>query len=177
MAHRRKLFGETRVEVPITPMLDMTFQLLFYFILNYNPSALEGQMDIVLPTPKDMVQAADKPSKSSDAPGPEEPPEEPPEVTVVVKTQNDGTNNGLISAVGVQTNSGETNIATPNGQLNLLVDHLKKLRETLGNKNDIKVQGDSRLKWESIVRVRDACQRAGFVNASFAPPPDLGMAQ
>ena len=36
-------------------MLDMTFQLLFFFLLNYHPTAPEGQMDLALPTDKPKV--------------------------------------------------------------------------------------------------------------------------
>src|SRR5947207_2085199 len=37
------------VELPITPMLDMAFQLLTFFLFTYHPSALEGQMELALP--------------------------------------------------------------------------------------------------------------------------------
>lgn len=177
MTAPRRGLGGTRVEVPITPMLDMTFQLLFFFILNYHPSALEGQMDLSLPAPKDLLKNEALPSKPSDNPGPEEEPEEPPEVTVIVRTQHDGIHDGLISQVTVLANSGETPVPTPNGQLDGLVRHLTKIRDTLKNQKDVKLLGDSRLKWEAIVKVRDACQKAKFVNASFAPPPDLGVTQ
>ena len=41
---------DIRVVLPITPMLDMSFQLLAFFILTFKPpSANEGQMDIYLP--------------------------------------------------------------------------------------------------------------------------------
>jgi biopolymer transport protein ExbD len=32
----------------VTPMLDMTFQLLFFFVLNFKPVAQEGQVDMSL---------------------------------------------------------------------------------------------------------------------------------
>jgi len=38
----RKSKGE-EVEVPITPMLDMAFQLLTFFVLTYRPAPQEGQ--------------------------------------------------------------------------------------------------------------------------------------
>ena len=34
----------------VTPMLDMTFQLLFYFIINFKPAIEEGQLDLSLPS-------------------------------------------------------------------------------------------------------------------------------
>ena len=37
----------------------------------------------------------------------------------------------------------------------------------------VRLQADSRLKWENVVAVMDACRKAGFDNVSFAPPPDL----
>jgi biopolymer transport protein ExbD len=175
MFGRRRGLGLSRVDVPITPMLDMTFQLLFYFILIYNPSALEGEMDLTLPTPKDAVKAPDLPDKQVESPGDE--PDNPPEVTVVVRTQHDGIHDGLISQVSVVTNAADKPVETPNGQLTQLVEQLTKVRETLSNKTDVKLVGDSRLKWESVVKVRDACQKAGFANASFAAPPDLGVSR
>jgi biopolymer transport protein ExbD len=36
------------VEVPITPMLDMAFQLLTFFILTYRPAPTEGQFSMNL---------------------------------------------------------------------------------------------------------------------------------
>src|SRR5215470_15216915 len=49
----------TEVTLPITPMLDMAFQMLFFFIATFNPvSASEGQMDLSLPAKSEA--AADK---------------------------------------------------------------------------------------------------------------------
>jgi biopolymer transport protein ExbD len=171
--------GDSKVEVPITPMLDMTFQLLFFFIITYDPrSVFEGQLDLSLPAHQDTLTDPNLPQKPPDEIGDEPPPEEPPEVTVVIKTQHDGIHDGVISHITVRDNAGETAIPlTADPSLPGLVEHLKQVRGTLANQTDVKVQGDSRLKWEAIVRVRDACQKAGFVNASFAPPPDLGLGQ
>jgi biopolymer transport protein ExbD len=179
MYHRsaRNLGG---VEVPITPMLDMTFQLLFFFIINYNPSPLEGQMDLTLPSDKDTMKQQDVIPKERNPDEQEDAPKDPPEVTVVVKTQHDGTNDGYVTSISLKTSAREVQVTgkdnkglSPN--LEELVDALKDLRENLTNKTEVKLQGDSRLKWKEIVRVRDACQRAGFTSAAFAPPPDLGV--
>ena len=41
------------VEVPITPMLDMAFQLLTFFILTYRPAPIEGKFSMnLLPAQK-----------------------------------------------------------------------------------------------------------------------------
>jgi biopolymer transport protein ExbD len=39
---------KTEVQVPITPMLDMAFQLLTFFILTYKPAPSEGQFSMNL---------------------------------------------------------------------------------------------------------------------------------
>ena len=59
--------------------------------------------------------------------------------------------------------------------LDALTDHLKKQRDSAENKQAIKVQGDSKLKWKWVVRVMDACRKAGFENISFVPPPDYQL--
>src|SRR5437764_94770 len=48
---KKKKSGQPDVEInlPITPMLDMSFQLLTFFIFTYHPSAMEGQMAMLLP--------------------------------------------------------------------------------------------------------------------------------
>ena len=47
---RRASKGNDKIALPITPMLDMTFQLLFFFIMNFNPADLEGQIDAAMPS-------------------------------------------------------------------------------------------------------------------------------
>src|SRR6266851_2114781 len=42
------------VDMPITPMLDMTFQLLFFFIVNYHPPINEGEINYNLPAREDV---------------------------------------------------------------------------------------------------------------------------
>ena len=49
MARRRKEEPPVDITLPITPMLDMSFQLLSFFILTFRPIATEGQMPVALP--------------------------------------------------------------------------------------------------------------------------------
>src|SRR5262249_54957397 len=51
----------TEVTLPITPMLDMAFQMLFFFIATFNPvEASEGQMDLSLPAKSEAAAADSK---------------------------------------------------------------------------------------------------------------------
>ena len=54
-----------------------------------------------------------------------------------------------------------------------LKNHL--MRALKDRQPTLTVQGDSRIKWNMVVDVMDACRQAGFVRIGFAAPPDLGL--
>src|SRR2546425_12077726 len=85
----------------ITPMLDLAFQVLLFFILTYHPSQLEeGQMELSLPD-AGQTQAAKAEEANPKLLMPGEL-ELPSEVTVFVKTQHGETDVGKISMITVQ---------------------------------------------------------------------------
>src|SRR5277367_2427850 len=104
MNKHRKAMDHVKPQVPITPMLDLTFQLLFFFITLFNPDSamrkLEGQMDLMLPTAdKKNTGPAEKPEDVDPQLMPDvDDLEIPAELTVVVNTQLDGSNNGSIAS-------------------------------------------------------------------------------
>jgi biopolymer transport protein ExbD len=157
------------VELPITPMLDMAFQLLTFFIFTYHPSALEVQMEMRLPAVGEAKAQEMKdvdPAKLSDTEI-----EEPSQVTVMAKTQLDGVNDGALSQLIVDGLT-KKNLST----LAELEAHLRDLKGDgqLNNKESIRIQADSALKWSHVIEVMDVCKRAGFTNIGFSPPPNLG---
>jgi biopolymer transport protein ExbD len=168
---RHKGAGNPEVELPITPMLDMAFQLLFFFVAGYNPRPVEGHMELALPSDKAAVSQKDPldidPTKLVE---PKEDIDVSSEVMIVVRTQHSGDDTvGRISDIRVQQ------LSDPEGKslsadLEKLLDYLKELRKGLGDKEAIKIQGDKNLKWANMVRVMDVCRKAGFLNISFAPP-------
>jgi biopolymer transport protein ExbD len=153
---------ETNMLAVVTPFLDMTFQLLFFFMMNYNPSDLEGQMELNLP---DKMENAGQDVN----PGGDIEPTVPIDVTVVLKTQHGGQVQGAISQILVEDKTAQQ---TPINDPALLLEHLKKMREGLENQESIKLQGDSQLKWSEIVKIMDICRKAGFKDVSFSPPLD-----
>jgi biopolymer transport protein ExbD len=171
MTTRRKQEAGPEPTLPITPMLDMAFQLLAFFVMTYHPSDLEGQMDLSLPS--ESITQAKKPEdvQTEAKPDPNAKLELPANLTVIVRTQMDNVNNGRISALTLQDEAGPQQI----DNLDKLAAELKRRSETVENKENIKIQADGRLKWEEVVRVMDVCQGAGFKNISFVPPPDLNM--
>ena len=170
MTIRRKTDAGPEPTLPITPMLDMAFQLLAFFVMTYHPSDLEGQMDLSLPS-EAITRAEKKEDIDPNAKPDPKPLELPANLTVLVRTQQDGSNNGQISALTLQDEAGPQ----PVDNLAKLKDELKKRQETVENKENIKIQADGKLKWESVIQVMDVCQQAGFKNISFVPPPDFGV--
>jgi biopolymer transport protein ExbD len=168
MTSRRRAEPALGVELPITPMLDLAFQVLLFFIMTYHPSQLEGQMELTLPDAA-QAKAASVAEARPDQAAPGEL-ELPSEMTVLVKTQHDGVHDGAISQISVQERQGTKDIS----DLETLRKYLADTRGGLGNQNDIKIQADSGLRYAFVMQIMDMCTRAGFRNVSFGPPPDLG---
>jgi biopolymer transport protein ExbD len=170
---RRTLIPEERkgVVMPITPMLDMTFQLLFFFILNYHPNALEGQMDLSLPAPTENKA---KVEPETPMPSSSENEEVPAQVKVIVRAQQGTGSEGMISRVTVEELTGQTDIEVPNGKLTELRKHLERIGENVDNKKSVLIKADGKLKWQHIVQVMDACRKAGFTDIGFAELPEAG---
>jgi biopolymer transport protein ExbD len=177
MRERKPDGPAAEVALPITPMLDMAFQLLFFFIMTFNPADLEGQMDLSLPSDAEK-QAHDQKDVNPESKTDKNPePEFPSDLTVKARTQLDGRNDGEISALFVQGIDGKPDSISGNDEKSLLqglYDYLNNKRESLTNKDAIKVQGDGKLKVKAIIKVMDACRKAGFTNVSFVPPEDFG---
>jgi biopolymer transport protein ExbD len=160
----------SKVQLPITPMLDMTFQLLFFFIINFNPADVEGEMNMSLPV--DAEKQAQRPEDvKKDSKTDKNPDMEfESDLTVKVRTQRDGVTDGEISDISVlNANGKEESVGTLDGLKKFLTDK----REGLKSKDAVKLQGDGKLKVRSIMKVMDTCRKAGFVNVSFVPPEDF----
>ncbi len=205
MSRRKKGDAPPEITLPITPMLDMAFQLLMFFIFTYNPRAPEGQMDLALPT-KANTSTHDQQNMSQTAESHKDPDDidTPLDLNVRVRAQQ----------VGFTTTVEEGTIRTDMDKLDDLKKHLKekifkekaasikeKLKDLDGKKRDevlreelkkvaVKVQGDAKLKWKFVIEVMDACRAAGVeafkdagfdvtrlnvVGVSFAAPPDQGQ--
>ena len=167
---RRKSKGDDKIALPITPMLDMTFQLLFFFIMNFNPADLEGQMDMSLPS-EDIKAAKDKQAdpKAQVEKTPE--PEFPSDLTVQVRTQNAEGSEGGISALFVKGLDGKED---PVNGLDGLQKYLEDKRKTVTHKEAIKIRGDNKLRIKHLMKVMDVCKAAGYTNTSLIAPEDLG---
>jgi biopolymer transport protein ExbD len=172
MPQERKLIEEAEVELGrvITPFLDMAFQILFFFVMMYQPSAMEGQMDMALPPtgegPVDKARLAT--ASSTDATI-----DLPAEVEVLIRTrdieQKDQGAEGNTGTIFVKETAREQQV----DGIEALRRHLEKIRPTLNNRDAIKVQSDSKVKYGYVILVMDICRQVGFTEVAFSPPPDL----
>jgi hypothetical protein len=92
--NKKKKIDEMGVNlgIIITPMLDMAFQVLAFFIMTYHPSALEGYFDIKMLPPEQVAAKGDK--DTSKDPGLTDPPELTDVLTVYVKAVARGQKEG-----------------------------------------------------------------------------------
>jgi len=178
------------VALPIIPMLDMAFQLLMFFIFNFNPSSVEGQMAVLLPTDKDAQAPKQDQIKVDQVPKSDDLPEPVIELLILVKPSDQGGENPIT----IEENAIRTSLA----DLGALKKHLKALfdrrKEAIeaelaavpADKQDevrkekiakigIKVQPISAVKWGEMVKVMDACRASGFTSVSFSKPSDYRL--
>jgi biopolymer transport protein ExbD len=154
--HRGKPGSGSKVQLPITPMLDMTFQLLFFFLVTFHPADQEGQLDMALP--------AEQRGPVPELRGGED--DFPSEVTVRVRAQPGG-GDGEISALFVRDAAGREEAVEG---LDGLRRHLERKREGLTQRDAVQVEADPRLRVRHLARVMDACRRAGFKNVGVKQP-------
>jgi biopolymer transport protein ExbD len=170
--------GGVQLGLIITPMLDMSFQLMAFFIMTYHPSALEGHIDGNLLPPIEIAMKGPKSAAPNDFPAIDEEPQLQDVLLVVVKSvakgQTEGKReDGEPSRIMLKRAENPDPIAIA-GSDNPFSEDLKKLtaelkRET-GAKANIKIEGDGNLKHQYLMQVYDACKQAGFQNISFVAP-------
>lgn len=143
------------INVPITPMLDMSFQLLSFFILTFRPMPTEGQLSIGLP----KVEVAEIPKVE-----PSEPSDQNDEYTVTIHASAEG-NVSLLGLRGPTANL--ENIKS----LNELLGELKKIPKPGGDakKVSITIESANDLNYARLIEVMDLGKKAGFDTMNLMP--------
>ena len=171
--------GGVSLGLIITPMLDMSFQILAFFIMTYNPSALEGQINGKLVPPTSLTrgpvvdQPIDVPLSSDDI---------DPEVTVqvIAKAVKIGERerermDGQPTAIYVKhaEDAEPTLVADSDEPLERSLEKLKahlKSAKVGGAKGTVRLDCGPDMKLRYITRMFDVCKSAGFQNVSFVAP-------
>ena len=185
MAHKKLSHedagGGLQLSLIITPFLDFAFQLLAFFIMTYNPSALEGHIDGTLVPPSEVATK----SKENIAIMDDLPSDADPDlaeavlikVKAVAKGQQENKRiDGQPSRIEL-SRPGEGQKVVSDSDVSLeeglkeLSDELKRiLNEPGAIKTNIKLEGDTDLKHMYMMRVYDVCKQAGYRNISFVAP-------
>jgi len=143
---------------PVTPMLDMAFQLLAFFILTFKAPSAETHIDLYLPaTPAALPsgprgQARPSPSRAIDA---------DLENDLLVRAEADDL--GDLKALRL----GEAILP----DLPALGSRLRRYTQLLGNRPlRVRLVADDRLRYEPAARIIATCSAAGVSSVRLAQP-------
>ena len=164
MRRKRRRRGEELVDVslPITPMLDMSFQLLAFFILTFSaPSAAEGQMDMFMPAA--AAAKAETPEQADPFAMTDASIEPDAEITITIESAT-----GEIDRLVIR----EREKTTPVADLAALHSALDKIRDEVGKDHGatVKLEASRLLKYSALVQVMDTCLLAKFKSVGFGAP-------
>jgi len=140
------------VELNVTAMLDMAFQLLAFFILTFKPAPIEGDVVLRMPraAPTTVVQKA--PAAGADRKN-TNPVQGLTSLVITVLGDDNGSIQGL--AIGDSQVGGLPEFAT----------RLPTVLKDEGSGFDqVLVQVDSRLDYEGLMQVIDVCTRQQLAN-------------
>ena len=148
--HKRQSTVFVEPDLPITPMLDMSFQLMAFFLIVFNPTPPEGHLDLALP-------------KQSGGPSTQIPitqSEEEDDLTVVVTA----TPEGGIANISVATKT------SPDPKM-LGADSAKLFEFLKGRQKDVKpgklaLQMSENIGYAFVVKLIDESSRAGYKQVS-----------
>jgi biopolymer transport protein ExbD len=157
---RRKQGPPEDVPFPVTPMLDMAFQLLAFFILTFQAPTRESRIDLDLPT---ASVALPGPAGDQSRPRPTRRAESVLETDLIVRASADDL--GGIKAL------------TLNGadvpDAGTLTDRLRRYGAVLeGKPLRVLIVADDRLRYEPAARLIGACAEAGVAAVRLADPAD-----
>jgi biopolymer transport protein ExbD len=146
-----------RVELPIVPLLDVSFQLMFFLVITFHIGGAEGQFALSLPSGARL-----RPSVAAAPPAANAGVDLPSDLVVSVRTEGD-------QRLHLAIRDGERIMEARDSRE--LTEHLAKLRaEPVVDRSTLKIDADGQIKYSRLIEVLDACKRAGFENISFAMP-------
>jgi len=148
------------VELPITPMLDMSFQLMAFFILTFRPLPQEGQLAMYLPKDDAAEQSQVLPNI------PDEDRQDEYKITVTSAQ-------GAIATLSLQGPTSVVSIAGEgDSKIVGLEEALKRIAKPFGEGKKgptARIEADNNLQYAQLIQVMDACRRAGFESVGVGP--------
>lgn len=170
MRARAGLFA-TKLDMQMTPMIDVVFQLLIFFMLTYRPRLTETAFLIALPAPGVQAQAA-----SADDPTPDPLESLLPDIPIRLRADGQGR---LVEIV-----MGNRPLASVAELRAALETFLHSVEGRAREKVKVEIEPDASLRYEFIVEVIGAATAAGIERVDLgqprstedtrAPPPGAG---
>lgn len=163
LVHKRKRQATDHVEpdLPITPMLDMSFQLLAFFIMTFKPAPTEGQIALTLPKEEGGPSAMTIPSPTDE--------NKPKHYIVRVAAADNGTIERMtIMEEGAADPQGKdlgADVAKYHAELAALSAQLEREKKT----GKVTLEMGEKLIQEYVVQLVDQGIRAGFNDISPVP--------
>jgi biopolymer transport protein ExbD len=157
---RRARRGESPEEVqfPVTPMLDMAFQLLAFFILTFQSPTSETRLDLYLPTMPVALpgspqgQARATPPRRTDL-----------DLENDLKIRAEADELGDLKSLRLGD--------TPLPDLDALADRLRRYAAILdGRPLRVRISADDRLRYEEAARIIGTCNAVGVASIRLANP-------
>jgi biopolymer transport protein ExbD len=140
-------------DLPITPMLDMSFQLMAFFIFTFRPAPAEGQFSLTNTTPgqDDVLFPNNMPA------------------TFIVRVEAKA--NGTIAKLTLREKDAADPLPLDLGtDLKKLQDELKKRYDALkGKPGKLRLEIEEKILQEHVVQLIDLSVRVGFKD--IAPVP------
>ena len=180
-SHGNKFPPMAEPAIPITPMLDMTFQLLFFFIMTFKPPVgEETEIPFSLPADENKKASAAKPQ---DKPPEDAPPKFEADLTITLVANQTGDLRKIeFKGTGVSGNAIDipeerqgardyfSKTVAPEIAKSLEPAFKLHFGETAGESKgkdgiNIKFQVYSSVRWEFVSRVIDSCRHVAKVTA------------
>ena len=163
LKHNRHRQGTDFVEpdLPITPMLDMSFQLLAFFIMTFKPADTEGQIALTLPKDEGGPSSTAPPSITDD--------KKPTHYIVQVLAAKDGS---IAHMKLSEEGAPDLKVTDFGPNVPAYRDELMKLSKQLagqGKTGKVTLQLDAQLVQGYVVQLIDSGIRAGFTDISPVP--------
>lgn len=157
---RWKKAPEHTVEFPVAPMLDMSFQLLAFFILTFQVPSGETRIDLYLPAAPAALVAAPEASEGSPRPGSAA---SMPDLETDLLIRAEADELGDLVSLTLQ--------GAPVPDPDALRDRLQRYREQLaGEPVKVRLEADDRLRYEEAARIIGSCSAAGVDSVRLAGP-------
>lgn len=173
-------FSSTSVFV--TPMLDMAFQILAFFVFTYSPTSVEGQFPIFL---AQGDSAGDAEKKIDEKAATDVLTELRPTIFVEVRAREKGRLGSLqVRAPGekfpiIVPETVTDDVERSSRMLSALSAKLAELKNQNPTEDRIVIEGTRTLRWEEMMKIIDACRRGSGENNQIGkelfPKVNLGF--